>query len=461
MLDSHPDVVLRNEHHLLQFAEAGRYASRRDVFDHVFYGEPGKNGQPAEPLAPITRAPRVAGAKKGHRTTELFRRDFDRAAAALAATLRLTRVRKLRVLHVVRDPYDNVASITLNDAMRAARKRRRRRRRPRRLADGDDDGRRRALRARARRARRARSRPGGGGGGGCRNYTAAVGVATGGYGTHSPATSVYARTAQTARLLAWPRRASRTTRTAATRAAATRAATRRRSSTCRCSRCTPRIQASPSCAFLRLGYFLGLAPSRHAAGAADEREARQRALEDYSCEAAQDYGLHTPRHTSALVKMSADDVRLLDGLVACYDFLRPYKESAARPLATTVEPQPALRGRSTARRAGRRGRAKDAAAFEGRGPGIEAGQPSARRPRPRVRRAGVVLDLVEPVLAGRGAEPCFARSCARLSWKRWRWLDCSALLSWRTRSFAPGRGAARAPSARRRRSAARTGAHCT
>ena len=50
----------------------------------------------------------------------------------------------------------------------------------------------------------------------------------------------------------------------------------------------------------------------------------------------------TPRHTSALVKMSADDVRLLDGLVACYDFLRPYKESAARPLATTVA-EPALR----------------------------------------------------------------------------------------------------------------------
>ena len=51
------------------------------------------------------------------------------------------------------------------------------------------------------------------------------------------------------------------------------------------------------------------------------------------------------RSSSALVKMSADDVRLLDGLVACYDFLRPYKESAARPLATTVEPlQPALRG---------------------------------------------------------------------------------------------------------------------
>lgn len=114
LLDAHPDVVISHELHALKRLQEG--ADRRTLFMAITalafrqategrregrysYAVPGQwQGR--------IRHPRVIGDKKGNGTTKLLRECPD-LLDRLAATVR----RPLRIIHVIRNPFDNISSI--------------------------------------------------------------------------------------------------------------------------------------------------------------------------------------------------------------------------------------------------------------------------------------------------------------------------------------------------------------
>lgn len=114
LLDAHRDVVLSHEVDALARIEGG--VTREELFEAIVEntqrmaeeGRPSFGYRYAVPgqHQGVVGSPRVVGDKKGGRTTVLLRRSPE-----LLASLRERVQIPLRVIHVVRNPYDNIATL--------------------------------------------------------------------------------------------------------------------------------------------------------------------------------------------------------------------------------------------------------------------------------------------------------------------------------------------------------------
>ncbi len=115
LLDAHPEMVISNEIHVLKLLKAGLPAERlfkliaENARTFAFTGRHWSGNRYAVPgqWQGCYRRLRVIGDKKGSGTAAQLNKDPD-----LLKTLRDQIAKPLRIIHVYRNPYDNIATLT-------------------------------------------------------------------------------------------------------------------------------------------------------------------------------------------------------------------------------------------------------------------------------------------------------------------------------------------------------------